>query len=106
VVSSRRSVAAFIANWLEQQGGFPLFTVEGKWDIVTAVHHRDFKNITLSYCHVPGTGDEPEPADLSWNLPRFINKVASTSVWQTVGLPSVHDEGFKRSDAPDDEDGR
>lgn len=29
VRAARRSVAAFIANWLEQQGGFPLFTVEG-----------------------------------------------------------------------------
>eukprot|EP00884_Botryococcus_braunii_P018905 jgi/Botrbrau1/5699/Bobra.0071s0032.1 len=72
----RRNVAAFIANWLEQQGGFPLFTVEG---------------------------DEPEPADLSWDLPRFINKVSSAS-WTSDNSSSVRVGGIPYSDVLDDDD--
>lgn len=47
---TRRAFSTAIAQWLEDQGGFPLFTIEG---------------------------EEPEVAKLSWTLPKHAAKGAS-----------------------------
>ena len=87
-----RAVATSIANWAEEQGGIPLFTIEGDcaWQLspntlflVCCLHHCNSFNAVMS------TGEEPDSPTASWNLPA-LSKHASTV--NTLAAESLSDD--------------
>lgn len=50
------------------------------------------------------SGDEPEPADLSWALPRLVNKSSSLSGWHSQSSSSNQLNYSSEADPLEDDD--
>ena len=87
-----RAAATSIANWAAEQGGIPLFTIEGRMR-----HHSSdasFHVVPDQCFQINGTtpeadrlaclaGEEPDSPTASWNLPP-LSKHASTANVQSA----------------------
>ena len=80
----RRAAATSIANWAEEQGGIPLFTIEGSTELNNSngVCRFDSSNQSPDSL-IFRTGEEPDSPTASWNLPP-LSKHASTANVQSA----------------------
>lgn len=87
-----RSFSTAVANWLEEKGGLPLFTIEGESQLRAA----DILRVPCNQQDKPVTGEEPEDAKHSWDLP-------SISSTQKAAAQGAADVAEQLSEAQDTE---